>query len=131
MAQRQRRGRWRRLNHYRANFSQEHAHERQSRCPTGSVRGWRLDLGVADPLLSVSCESASVPSTCLISIPCHIELDVRFFLIRLTDNHLLGAFKLLTIPILIACHIRSDQNALSFLTLKYSPLVLRSPFSGC
>ncbi|MCX6038888.1 MAG: hypothetical protein NTW99_13585, partial [Chloroflexi bacterium] len=81
---------------------------------------WRLDLGVADPLLSVSCESASVPSPCLVSIPCHLEPDMRFSLIRLTDNLLLGAFNLLTIPILITCHIRQDQNALSLLALKYS-----------
>jgi len=86
----------------------------------GRVRGRRLDLGVADPLLSVSCESASVPSPCLVSIPCHLEPDMRFSLIRLSDNLLLGAFKLLTIPILITCHIRPDQNALSLLALKYS-----------
>ncbi len=48
----------------------------------GRVRGWRLDLGVADPLLSVSCESASVPSPCLVSIPCHLEPDMRFSLTR-------------------------------------------------
>jgi hypothetical protein len=29
----------------------------------------------------------------LVSIPCHIEPDVRFFLIRLTDNLLLAVFK--------------------------------------
>jgi len=86
----------------------------------GRVRGWCLDLGVADPLLSVSCESASVPSPCLVFIPCHIESNVRFSLIRLSDNLLPGAFKLLTIPILITCHIRPDQNALSLLALKYS-----------
>ena len=61
--------------------------------PGSRVRGWRHDLGVADPLLSVSCESASVPSPCLVSIPCHIEPDVRFSLIRLTDNLLLAVFK--------------------------------------
>jgi hypothetical protein len=59
----------------------------------GRVRGWRHDLGVADPLLSVSCESASVPSPCLVSIPCHLEPDMRFFLIRLSDNLLLAVFK--------------------------------------
>ena len=59
----------------------------------GRVRGWRHDLGVADPLLSVSCESASVPSPCLVSIPCHIEPDMRFSLIRLSDNLLLAVFK--------------------------------------
>jgi hypothetical protein len=59
----------------------------------GRVRGWRLDLGVADPLLSISSESASVPSPCLVSIPCHLEPDVRFSLIRLSDNLLPVAFK--------------------------------------
>ncbi len=51
--------------------------------PPGRVRGWRLDLGAVDPLLSVSCESASMPSPCLVSIPCHIEPDVRLSLIQL------------------------------------------------
>ena len=59
----------------------------------GRVRGWRLDLGVADPLLSVSCESASVPPPCLVSIPCHLEPDMRFSLIRLSDNLILAVFK--------------------------------------
>ena len=59
----------------------------------GRVKGWRHNLGVADPLLSVSCESASVPSPCLVSIPCHIEPDMRFSLIRLSDNLLPAAFK--------------------------------------
>ena len=54
----------------------------ESHLSSGRVRGWRLDLGVADPLLSVSCESASVPSPCLVSIPCHIEPDMRFSLTR-------------------------------------------------
>jgi len=36
--------------------------------------------------LSVSYESASIPSPCLVSIPCHLEPDLRFSLIRLTDN---------------------------------------------
>jgi hypothetical protein len=29
----------------------------------------------------------------LVSIPCHIEPDMRFSLIRLSDNLLLGVFK--------------------------------------
>ena len=48
---------------------------------------------MADPLLSISFESASVPTPCLVFIPCHIEPDMRFSLIRLSDNLLLGVFK--------------------------------------
>jgi hypothetical protein len=57
------------------------------------VKGWRLDLDVADPFLSISFESASVPSPCLVSIPCHLEPDMKFSLIRLSDNLLLAVFK--------------------------------------
>jgi hypothetical protein len=48
---------------------------------------------VADPLLSISSESASVPSPYLVFIPCHLEPDMRFSLIRLSDNLLPEAFK--------------------------------------
>jgi hypothetical protein len=48
---------------------------------------------VADPLLSISSESASVPSPYLVFIPCHLEPDVRFSLIRLSDNLHPVAFK--------------------------------------
>ena len=41
----------------------------------GRVREWRLDFAS------------------LVSIPCHLEPDVRFSLIRLSDNLLLGVFK--------------------------------------
>lgn len=40
----------------------------------GRVREWRLGIS-------------------LVSIPCHLEPDVRFSLIRLSDNLLLGVFK--------------------------------------
>jgi hypothetical protein len=43
----------------------------------GRVREWRLGF---DELL-------------LVSIPCHIEPDMRFSLIRLSDNLLPAAFK--------------------------------------
>jgi len=45
----------------------------ESRQSTGRVKGWRLGY-------------------VLVSIPCHIEPDVRFSLIRLSDNLLPGAF---------------------------------------
>jgi len=41
----------------------------------GRVKGWRLGRKA------------------LVSIPCHIEPDMRFSLIRLSDNLLPGAFK--------------------------------------
>jgi hypothetical protein len=34
-----------------------------------------------------------MPSPCLVFIPCHLEPDVRFALIRLSDNLLPAAFK--------------------------------------
>jgi hypothetical protein len=43
--------------------------------PGGRVREWRLGI------------------VRLVSIPCHLEPDVRFSLIRLSDNLLLGVFK--------------------------------------
>jgi hypothetical protein len=46
----------------------------ESPASSGRVREWRLGMG-------------------LVSIPCHLEPDVRFSLIRLSDNLLLGVFK--------------------------------------
>ena len=57
------------------------------------VREWRLDLGVVAHYLSVSYESASTPTPYLVSIPCRIEPDMKFSLIRLSDNLLLAVFK--------------------------------------
>jgi hypothetical protein len=86
----------------------------------GRVRGWRHNLGVADPLLSVSCESASVPSPCLVSIPCHIEPDMRFSLIRLSDNLLLGVFKTSIVPDFSNLPQQVKPLHVCLLALKYS-----------
>jgi hypothetical protein len=47
----------------------------ESYLSAGRVKGWRLGRKA------------------LVSIPCHIEPDMRFSLIRLSDNLLPGAFK--------------------------------------
>ena len=51
------------------------------------------DVGSGSQLLSISVERAYRDPLILVFIPCHIEPDMRFALIRLSDNLLPGAFK--------------------------------------
>ena len=75
---------------------------------------------MVDPLLSISSESASVPSPCLVFIPCHIEPDMRFSLIRLSDNLLLGAFKTSIVTALNNLPRQVRPFHICLLALKYS-----------
>ena len=64
--------------------------------PNGRVQP-RVSLGLAEPLAAkrrrVGSGNGAWGLAMLVSIPCHIEPDVRFSLIRLSDNLLLAAFK--------------------------------------
>ena len=51
------------------------------------------DVGSGSLLLSISFERAYRYHLILVFIPCHIEPDMRFALIRLSDNLLPAAFK--------------------------------------
>src|SRR4030042_4644512 len=56
----------------------------------------------------------------LVSIPCHIEPDMRFSLIRLTDNLLLGVFKTSIVPALYNLPRQAKHLHFCLLALKYS-----------
>jgi len=84
---------------------------------------------VADPLLSISSESDSVPSPFLVFIPCHLEPDVRFSLIRLSDNLLPGAFK---VSSALAFLLTALSVLLTFAYFRNIPLsVCRRVLHGC
>ena len=56
----------------------------------------------------------------LVSIPCHIEPDMRFSLIRLSDNLLLGVFKTSIVPTFTNLPYQVKPFHICLLTLKYS-----------
>ena len=56
----------------------------------------------------------------LVSIPCHIEPDMRFSLIRLSDNLLLGVFKISTVPVFHNLPRQIRPLHVCLLALKYS-----------
>jgi hypothetical protein len=56
----------------------------------------------------------------MVSIPCHIEPDVRFFLIRLSDNLLPGVFKTSIVPALHNLPRQARPLHFCLLALKYS-----------
>jgi hypothetical protein len=94
-----------------------------TRPPPGRVRKWRLDLGVVAHYLSVSYESASTPTPYLVSIPCHLEPDMRFSLTRSGAHRQPSSWSIQDIHCLdffCTCHIRSSRfMSVSWLS-KYS-----------
>ena len=59
-----------------------------------SVRVWKMLTNHADSQPSAGrVREWRLGIVSLVSIPCHLEPDVRFSLIRLSDNLLLGVFK--------------------------------------
>jgi hypothetical protein len=56
----------------------------------------------------------------LVSIPCHIEPDMRFSLIRLSDNLLLGVFKTSSVATLNNLPHQVRPLPFCLLALKYS-----------
>jgi len=56
----------------------------------------------------------------LVSIPCHIEPDMRFSLIRLSDNLRLGVFKTFVVPTFSNLPQQVKPLHVRLLALKYS-----------
>jgi len=96
----------------------------------GRVRGWRLGLrlGISvSSLFPVECLTSLYPI--LVSIPCLLEPDVRFSLIRLSDNLLPGVFKVSTALVSVLTATSAPPVQLRLLALRYSPLGSSREFS--
>src|SRR3989337_2257326 len=85
------------------------------------VREWRLrrrlGISVSSPFPR-ECLTSLHPI--LVSIPCHLEPDVRFALIRLSDNLLPGVFKTSIVPALHNLPRQAKPLHFRLLALKYS-----------
>ena len=70
--------------------------KRRKPLSAGRVRGWRLGRRLSIPVAPrFLWECLTSPHHILVPIPCHLEPDVRFSLIRLSDSLLLAAFKVM------------------------------------